>query len=165
MRNNLYWAGLILVFSVTLAACGGQTAAPVSFDVEMSEYAYSPAVLEVKVGQEVTLNLVNSGQVEHELMIGREVIYEDGRPNGFQEDLFVTGGVEPEVSGGEPVGESADGHMHANPGVMVTLPIGEAGSLKFAVTSDMVGEWEMGCFSQEGVHYTAGMVGKLVVTP
>ena len=27
MRNNLYWAGFsILVFSVTLAACGGKTA-------------------------------------------------------------------------------------------------------------------------------------------
>jgi hypothetical protein len=29
----------------------------------------------------------------------------------------------------------------------------------------MVGEWEMGCFAQAGVHYTAGMVGKLVVAP
>ncbi len=165
MRERWTLAGLILATGVILAACGGQPSAPVSFDVEMSEYAYSPAVLEVKVGQEVTLNLVNSGQVEHELMIGREVIYEDGSPNGFQEDLFVTGGVEPEVTGGEPASESGDGHMHANPGVMVTLPNGESGSLKFAVTSDMVGEWEMGCFSQEGVHYTAGMVGKLVVMP
>ena len=165
MRKKWSMAGLILAISVILAACGGQSSAPVSFDVEMSEYAYSPAVLEVKVGQEVALNLVNSGQVEHELMIGREVIYEDGRPNGFQEDLFATGGVEPEVSGGKPAGESTDGHMHANSGVMVTLPAGETGALKFAVTNDMVGEWDMGCFSQEGVHYTAGMVGKLVVTP
>lgn len=165
MSKRWTWAGMMLAFSVILAACGGQPSAPVSFKVEMSEYAYSPAVLEVKVGQEVTLNLVNSGQVEHELMIGREVIYEDGRPNGFQEDLFETAGIEPEVNGGIPAGESADDHMHANPGVMVTLPTGEAGSLKFAVTEDMVGEWEMGCFSQEGVHYTAGMVGRLVVTP
>ena len=165
MRERWTLAGLILATGVILAACGGQPSAPVSFDVEMSEYVYSPDVLEVKVGQEVTLNLVNSGQVEHELMIGREVIYEDSRPNGFQEDLFATGGIEPEVSGGVPAGESADGHMHDNTGVMVTLPAGEAGSLKFAVTSDMVGEWEMGCFSQEGVHYTAGMVGKLVVMP
>jgi uncharacterized cupredoxin-like copper-binding protein len=37
--------------------------------------------------------------------------------------------------------------------------------VKFTVTKDMVGEWEMGCFAQEGVHYTAGMVGKLVVAP
>ncbi len=165
MKERWILAGLILATGLILAACGGQPSAPVSFDLEMSEYAYSPAVLEVKVGQEVTLNLVNSGQVEHELMIGRQVIYEDGRPNGFQEDLFVTGGVEPEVTGGEPASKSGDGHMHANPGVMVTLPDGESGSLKFAVTSDMVGEWEMGCFSQEGVHYTAGMVGKLVVMP
>jgi len=103
--------------------------------------------------------------VEHELMIGREVISEGGSPNGFREDLFAVTGVKPEVTGGKPAGESTDGHMHDNPGVIVTLPTGEAGALKFVVTKDMVGEWDMGCFSQQGVHYTAGMVGKLVVTP
>jgi uncharacterized cupredoxin-like copper-binding protein len=29
----------------------------------------------------------------------------------------------------------------------------------------MVGEWEMGCFEQDGVHYDAGMKGTLVVNP
>jgi uncharacterized cupredoxin-like copper-binding protein len=103
--------------------------------------------------------------LEHELMIGREVAYQDGRPNGFQQDLFAVAGAQPEVSGGMSSGDSAGGHMHANPGVMVTLPSGAAGSVTFTATEDMVGEWEMGCFSQEGVHYTAGMVGKLVVAP
>jgi hypothetical protein len=27
------------------------------------------------------------------------------------------------------------------------------------VTEEMIGEWEMGCFSLDGVHYTSGMVG------
>lgn len=154
-----------LIFAGILAACGGQPAVPVTLDVGMSEYAYTPAILEARVGQEVTINLTNAGTLEHELMIGREVAYQDGQPNGFQQDLFAVSGVQPEVSGGMTDGNSAGGHMHANPGVMVTLPSGEAGSVKFTATKDMVGEWEMGCFSQEGVHYTAGMVGKLVVIP
>ena len=165
MSKMRFWAIVALIAAGLLAACGGQASAPVTYDVEMSEYVFSPDLLEVKVGQEVTLNLINSGAVEHELMIGQNVILEDGRPSGFEKDLFVSAGVEPEVSGSKPEGESADGHMHDNPGVMVTLPAGEAGAIKFVVTKDMVGEWEMACFSQEGVHYTAGMRGKLVVQP
>jgi uncharacterized cupredoxin-like copper-binding protein len=29
----------------------------------------------------------------------------------------------------------------------------------------MVGEWEIGCFEQEGVHYDAGMHGPLTIQP
>lgn len=31
------------------------------------------------------------------------------------------------------------------------------------VTEDMIGEWEVGCFLQDGVHYDAGMHGTLIV--
>ncbi len=57
---------LLLVF---LAACSPKTSAqtedvveqapePVEYTVEMSEYAYSPAELTARVGQEVTIKLV-----------------------------------------------------------------------------------------------------------
>jgi hypothetical protein len=29
----------------------------------------------------------------------------------------------------------------------------------------MVGEWEIGCFSLDGVHYTSGMKGTIIVNP
>jgi hypothetical protein len=35
----------------------------------------------------------------------------------------------------------------------------------FTVTEEMVGEWEIGCFLLEGVHYDSGMVGKFIVSP
>jgi uncharacterized cupredoxin-like copper-binding protein len=37
--------------------------------------------------------------------------------------------------------------------------------LTFNVTEGMVGDWEMGCFEQDGVHYDAGMKGPVTVVP
>jgi len=48
--------------------------------------------------------------------------------------------------------------------LMVMVPIGtETTTITFTVTEDMVGEWEMGCFQLDGVHYNAGMVGTFTV--
>jgi uncharacterized cupredoxin-like copper-binding protein len=76
--------------------------------------------------------------------------------------MFEASGVEPEV---HQEGEPEHGHdeeMHE--GFMVALPIDGTGTIKFTVTEDMVGEWEMGCFEQDGVHYDAGMIGSVTVT-
>lgn len=92
-----------LVFAVAACGSGGsepEAPEPVSFTIEMTEYSYTPNELTVAVGQEVTLTLVNKGQLEHEIMIGRDVVMADGRPNGYTVDLFEHAGVEPEVHGG-----------------------------------------------------------------
>jgi len=92
-----------LVFAVAACSSGGsepEAPEPVSFTIEMTEYAYTPNEITVAVGQEVTLTLVNKGQLEHEIMLGRDVVMEDGRPNGYTVDLFEFAGVEPEVHGG-----------------------------------------------------------------
>lgn len=155
-----------------LSACAGQPAAPqaiapASFTMEMSEFAFAPDTLEVQVGQEVTIELVNVGVLEHEIMFGREVVKTNQRPSGYSQDMFETGQVKPEVTGGVvETGTHSGGHGGEHQGFMVLLPTsGDRATLKFTVTQDMVGEWEMGCFEQEGVHYDAGMVGKFVVIP
>ncbi len=151
------------------AACSSQPDEPISYRIDMSEYAFSPAEIEVQVGQQVTLELVNNGTLVHELMIGREVMLMDGRPAGYMEDLFESAGVEPSVAFASAKGEqhSHDTQEHSgHSGFMVALEQGgEQATVTFTVTKDMAGEWELGCFEQEGVHYTAGMTGKLVVAP
>jgi len=174
----------ILLLLVITACSSASTPQPLEITIEMSEFAFSPQNLEFQVGQEVTLHLVNIGALGHEIMFGRGVVMKDGQPFNYETDMFEFAGVEPEVSMNE--GEHGDDHGHdegdehegddmheedmhmeeGHTGFMVHLPVGtDEYTMKFTVTEDMVGEWEIGCFEQEGVHYTAGMLGTLVVSP
>ncbi len=157
---------IVITFVSTLAlllvACGGgATPEPVTYEIVMTEYSFTPAALELKVGQQVTLNLVNNGQLQHEIMFGRKVMMMNNRPAGYQTDMFEAGGVTPEVHQEMmPMEEEEEAHV----GFMVVLPVGGKATLTFTVTDNMVGEWEMGCFEQDGVHYDAGMKGTVTVT-
>ena len=151
------------VIALLLGACGGGAKPqPVSYIIEMNEYTFVPANLELKVGQEVTLKLVNKGQLQHEILFGREVVMTNNRPAGYQVDMFATGGVEPVVTQSIlPEEEEEMGHGN----FMVILPIGADATMTFTVTKEMVGEWEIGCFEQDGVHFDAGMKGTVSVKP
>ena len=161
--------GLILALmfmSVSLAACAGQAPEPVTYTVELSEYAFTPQTIEAQVGQEVTITWVNAGTLEHEVMFGREVKLMDNRPDGFHTDMFQMAGVEPKVMQEQMAEMSGSTHGPSHTGFMIVLPkTGNQATMTFKVTDDMEGEWEIGCFSQEGVHYDAGMIGKFVVKP
>ena len=148
-----------------LAGCAGQaTPEPVSYLIDMTEYAFTPEVIQVKVGQHVTLDLVNGGKLAHEIMFGKDVMMMNDRPSGYMQDMFMQAGVEPEVKGSMESGEHMQGILE-HTGFMVLLnKTGEQASITFTVTEKMVGEWEMGCFEQDGVHYQAGMVGKMIVS-
>lgn len=157
---------LLFTFALLLAGCSSPAAAePVTLTLEMSEYVFTPELLVVKVGQQVTINLVNRGELPHEVMFGREVMVMSGLPSGYMEDLFQVGRVMPSLSAAEGKDVHLDNpQSHGHNGYMVLLPAeGDQASLTFTVTKEMVGEWEMGCFEQDGVHYTAGMKGRLVV--
>lgn len=162
--KSVYVAGIFTALILFLAACSGDAPQAVSFDIDMAEYSYSPERLDLKVGQEVTLNLSNSGQLQHEIMVGREMMKADNRPAGYVEDMFEAGGVEPEVTQvGEPELEPGQEEM-MHSGFMVALPPGGTATITFSVTEGMLGDWEMGCFEQDGVHYDAGMIGAVSVT-
>lgn len=155
---------LLFLFAVVImAACGTKKPEPVSFQIEMTEYAFSPNTLELKVGQEVTLEFVNLGQLKHEIMFGKDVMRTNQRPSGYMVDMFTTGKVEPEIiAASEGAGE---GEEEGHGGFMAVLPKnGDRVTIRFLVTPAMVGTWEMGCFEQDGVHYDAGMHGTVVVS-
>lgn len=85
------------------------------------------------------------------------------RPSGYTTDLFEAAGVKPTVKG---VTVEDQGGEHAHAGFMVVLTAnGDQITVTFPVTKEMVGEWEMGCFEQNGVHYIAGMKGTFTVKP
>jgi uncharacterized cupredoxin-like copper-binding protein len=164
--------GIILIAAVLLISLSACTAAqpqaelvPVTIDIDMTEYSFEPASLNLAAGQQVTLNLTNSGVLPHEIMFGRDVMRMDNRPAGYMADMFETGGVEPDVhimEAGELMDEMHEEDAHA--GFMVVLGPGGQASMTFNVTEAMAGEWEMGCFEQDGVHYDAGMYGPVSVS-
>lgn len=159
---------LVAVGALSLTACSGAaTPDPVNLTIELSEYAFSPVQIELKVGQEVTMTVINVGQLDHEIMFGREVVMMDSRPSGFATDMFESSHVEPAVMmDAEMAMEEEHTEEAGHEGFMVFLPTGDdTATVTFIVTDDMVGEWEMGCFELDGVHYDAGMKGTLIVTP
>jgi uncharacterized cupredoxin-like copper-binding protein len=144
------------------SACSG-SAPPVEFTVEMTEFVYTPDTFEVRVGQEVTFHLINNGALEHEFMVGQNVAMMDGMPGGYEHNMFE--GEEPMVVGAG-AGHQMEGMEDADHGFMVAVPKGgEETTLTFTVTEDMVGEWEVGCFTDGGSHYNQGMHGTLTVLP
>ena len=57
--------------------------------VNMTEYGFGSDVIEVRAGQTVEFLLKNSGDLDHEFMIGREVtVGMDGMATGFGHDFF-----------------------------------------------------------------------------
>ena len=163
MKRTLGFSVLILL-ALLFAGCSSKPPEPVTFTINMTEYAFEPSVIEVQVGQEVTLELVNNGQLIHEIMIGRDVMMMNDRPSGYQVDMFETAGVEPEVVVIEEHGHGDEEHEMEHAGFMVMVSEnGGKSTMTFTVTEEMLGEWEIGCFEQDGVHYDAGMKGKFVV--
>ena len=164
MLGKMRWLVFVFIGALFLAGCAQATPEPVSFTIDMTEYKFNPAQIEVKVGQVVTLELVNSGQLAHEIMFGKMVMRENNRPYGYMTDMFTVANVMPTVTdaSGAPMEPS---HEEGHEGFMVVLEkTGDRANLTFEVTKDMVGDWEMGCFEQDGVHYDAGMIGTFSVT-
>ena len=175
---------VIVLFGLIITGCSSSTPGPLEITIEMNEYSYSPENLELQVGQEVILHLINLGSLDHEIMFGREVLSESGTPDGYHMDLFDAAGVVPEVNveaephddddkhteenedEGDEHANEEQGQEHSHSGFMILVPAGhDEYTMKFTVTEEMIGTWEIGCFLDDGIHYTAGMAGTLTVVP
>ena len=74
-RKFVLFVGVLIAAAAILSACGpagggssGGTP-PQTVKIEGTEFAYTPDAITAKPGQKVTVNLKNSGTVEHTLVI------------------------------------------------------------------------------------------------
>lgn len=149
--------GILALFAACQGA--GSQPQPTSIRIDLSEFTYDPQDIAVQAGQRVSIELVNNGSLDHEIMFGRDVMLVDNRPAGYMTDMFASTGINPQVDGGE-----MEEHM-GHEGFTVVVKPGESSTLSFTLNEDAVGDWEIGCFEQEGVHYNAGMKGRFTVKP
>ena len=127
--------GLVAVACSSLPASAPAT----TLAVEVNEFAYAPAALEVPAGQPVELVLTNSGTLEHDFSIVEIPLVNGASSNG---------GMDHEM-----------GATEAQPDLHVAAAAGQSATLKF--TPSKSGTYEFIC-TVEG-HKEAGMVGTLVV--
>lgn len=125
---------LVLMCSIVLTACGGtgSSATPsTNVSVEMSEFAFSPKEIAVFAGQETTLELKNSGAVEHDFTI-------------LKKDVVAKTPFNSEKQAGDILAE-------------FKLNSGKSDTFKFTLPEP--GEYALICVIPG--HMEAGMVGKI----
>ena len=183
---------IVLILGLLLAACGGGGDDQALGDgdevtISMFEYGFDPAEIQLTPGTTVTIKLENIGGKDHEFMAGQEVHVEDGHPHGFESDFFDTvenlqvdppDALEMEMEGmGDEMSSTTMGDMSSTTmgdmggdeeememeGVMVSRAPTETATITFTVTEASVGEWEIGCFEEDGTHWDEGMRGTIIV--
>ncbi len=131
----------LLAIVLVLAACGGDddTDADASGAVvTMTEFTFDPPDVAVTVGEPQTVEVKNAGSINHDWVVvelGREVTDEDGIPDDLLADGFAS--------------------------VAVELAPGQA--LTVDLDMDTPGTYQVICAIPG--HFSAGMVGELVVNP
>lgn len=191
----LLLALLAAVILVVASAAWSVTRAPGgdgATTVVMSDYAFSPSHLTWRVGERVTLTLLNDSQAQppkpHEIMFGRGPRQEAGpfgpvQGDGFDEPLLtgvaldLEGGGDltmlmapgSELRGADPQSLLAPGAGGMGMGEMMDqfmAVFAPGGSLTFSFTvPDRPGEWRFGCFQQDGQHFLNGMAGTVTIRP
>lgn len=179
---------IFAVLGLLVVACGGGGSALGDGDeitISMFEYGFDPAEIVLTPGTTVTIVLENDGGKDHEFMAGRDVHMEDGVPHGFETDFFDTvdnleidppDALETEMEEmGDEMSSTTMGDMSGTTmgdmgggeemdmDVMVVREPTETARITFTVTEASVGEWEFGCFEEEGKHWEEGMKGTLTV--
>jgi plastocyanin len=176
----------LVVGLVALTACGGGGSAVADgeeLQIALTEFEFTPSTIRLIPGTTVTFVLTNDGEKPHEFMVGNDVSVEDGIPHGFESDFFATvenlsidppdaQSMEMEDMGEDEsmgdmasttMGDMADDEMEEEVGVMVVREPTQVARITFTVTEASIGEWEIGCFEDDGAHWDDGMKGTLVV--
>ena len=71
MNWRVLGLGAMAFLALALVGCGGGAAGPaaVTLTVSGSEFAFDPTQLTVEAGQDVTVNFMNTGSIEHNWVV------------------------------------------------------------------------------------------------
>lgn len=145
------WSGVVAV-ALAAAALAVPTVAHAeeALQLVLTEFQFEPGRLVLEAGKTYRLELVNRGTVEHEFMVGRELV---GAPaHGYRYNFFEGMEVQVQFEGGALETEGLV-EIEVEPGATVRLV--------FSVPEGKRGQWEVGCFVPG--HYELGMKGVLTV--
>lgn len=152
---------IVLATTVTVTACAGAATGDVT--ISSAEFSFKPNALRWKVGQQIRITLTNDGQKAHEWVIGRSPMSMPGMARTFSEQFFTGVDVKFERDG-RTADPSTVWMTEMGPDERsVALPIGTPRIDVIFTVPDKPGEWEMGCFEDDGAHYDDGMKGKVTV--
>lgn len=160
--------------------------------IVMDEYSFSPGSLAWRAGETVTITVLNRSSsrpgADHEIMFGRRPLSEQSilgpvQGDGFEEQLLDGVTVEllagngvtmimadtARLAGVDPMSLMRPGMdmtgQAMRPGMDFMAVVAARGSLTFRFqVPDRPGEWEFGCFAQDGQHYLNGMKGIVAVS-
>ena len=132
MKRYLLLTVFTLGFLLASSACGA-SGPTTNLKVDMVEFMFEPSEYAIPAGQEITLELLNSGAVEHEFVI---------------------------MKFGTSVGDDFDDEDEENIYWEAELEPGESGTFNFTAPGEP-GEYQIVCGT--GGHYLAGMLGSLTV--
>ncbi len=132
IRPSLVLALVILLAGILLTACGGSSA-PTTMSVSMEDIKFTPTEWTVAAGKEITAELANKGQLQHEIVIFKK---------GEQVTLPFDDDDEPKI------------YWEAE------VDAGQSKTEKFTAPAEP-GEYQVVCGIAG--HVEAGMIGKLIV--
>ena len=124
---------VLVLLTLTLTSCGGGNSAKTSYQVTLTDFAYTPNELTVPEGEEITIDAANTGAVIHNFII---------------------------MNLGTSAGTEYTAEDDANVYWKLEVPAGGSTTTTFTAPSEP-GDYEIVC-STPG-HLQAGMIGKLTV--
>ena len=135
-------------------------------EIFMGEYFFQMegrargASVELEAGSKYEMEFINMGSEIHEVVIGRDLLMENGQPTGYRKSLLD--GAKVEIEGTTVVGDKVRKFEVAAGGLEeLELESGVILEIEFTVPTDKTGEWEMACFVPG--HYQQGMHIPLLV--